>query len=49
MVKEKTVFVLVTDKAYFNKASITIHELKTLGNWSGDIVLITIDFDLEKN
>jgi hypothetical protein len=48
MVKEKTVFVLVTDKAYFNKASITIHELKTIGNWFGDIVLITIDFDLEK-
>lgn len=44
---QKTVFVLVTDKAYMYKASVTINDLKTIGNWHGDIVLITIDFDLD--
>jgi hypothetical protein len=44
-----TVFVLVTDKMYFNKACVTINDLKTIGNWRGDIVLITIDFELEEN
>ena len=49
MVEDKTVFVLVTDKGYFNKAFITINDLKTIGNWQGDIVLITIDFDLQED
>jgi hypothetical protein len=44
---ENTVFVLVTDKSYFYKSVVTINDLKTVGNWHGDIVLITIDFDLE--
>jgi hypothetical protein len=44
-----TVFVLVTDNAYFNKACVTINDLKTIGNWHGDIVLITIDFYLDDN
>ena len=44
---DDTVFVLVTDNAYFYKANVTINDLKTVGNWGGDIVLITIDFDLE--
>jgi hypothetical protein len=43
-----TVFVLLTDKAYMYKASVTINDLKMVGNWHGDIVLITIDFDLEE-
>jgi hypothetical protein len=43
-----TVFVLVTDERYFNKADVTINDLKTTGNWHGDVVLITIDFDLEE-
>ena len=47
--KEKTVFVLVTDEAYFYKASVTINDLRTIGNWHGDIVLITIDFALDDN
>jgi hypothetical protein len=42
-----TVFVLVTDQSYFYKACATINDLRTIGNWHGDIVLITIDFDLE--
>jgi hypothetical protein len=45
--EDKTVFVLATDKAYMQKASVTINDLRTIGNWYGDIVLITIDFDLE--
>jgi hypothetical protein len=46
---EDTIFVLVTDYAYFYKAHVTIHDLLTIGNWKGKIVLITIDFDLDKN
>ena len=44
-----TVFALVTDLNYFNKAKRTIIDLRTKGNWSGDIVLITINFDLNIN
>jgi len=44
-----TVFVLVTDQLYFYKACVTIQDLRTIGNWLGDIVLITIDFDLEES
>lgn len=45
---EKTTFVLVTDQNYFFKASVTIHDLRTVGKWEGDLVLITIDFNLEE-
>jgi hypothetical protein len=44
-----TVFTLVTDLNYFNKAKRTIIDLRSKGNWSGDIVLLTIDFDLNSN
>lgn len=44
-----TVFVLVSDYNYFYKACTTINDLVTVGRWNGDIVLITIDFDLSKN
>jgi hypothetical protein len=47
--KENAVFVLVTDKAYFYKATVTVNDLKTIGNWYGEIVMITIDFDLEEH
>lgn len=46
---ENTIFVLVTDKAYLYKASATINDLKTIGNWHGGIVMITIDFDLDND
>ena len=42
-----TVFALVTDKSYFNKATVTINDLRKVGNWNGDIVLVTIDFNLD--
>lgn len=44
---DKTVFTLVTDYAYFRKAIITINDLRNIGKWIGDIILITIDFDLD--
>jgi len=44
-----TVFTLVTDLNYFNKARRTIIDLRTKGNWHGDIVLITLNFDLNTN
>lgn len=39
-----TVFVTLCDKTYFSKACRTIGELKTNGQWKGDIVLLAIDF-----
>ena len=47
MNNNKTVFVLATDAQYFTKACVTINDLRTIGNWHGDIVLITIGFDLQ--
>jgi len=45
----KTAFVLVTDSIYFNKVKRTIIDLRSVGNWKGEIVLITIDFKLNNN
>ena len=47
--KEDTTFVIVTDLNYLNKAKRTIIDLRTKGNWQKDIVLITIDFNLNNN
>jgi hypothetical protein len=44
-----TVFTLVTDRQYFDKAKKTIIDLRSKGNWTKDIVLVTIDFDLNAN
>jgi hypothetical protein len=44
-----TVFTLVTDLKYFQKAKRTIIDLRSKGNWHGEIVLITIDFNLNLN
>ena len=44
-----TVFALVTDHNYFNKAKRTIIDLRSKGNWNGQIVLVTIDFNLNSN
>lgn len=46
---EKTVFTLVTDLKYFDKAKRTIIDLRSRGKWGGEIVLVTIDFDLPSN
>jgi len=45
----ETIFTIVTDLKYYNKAKRTIIDLRTKGNWNGEIVLITIDFDLNTN
>jgi hypothetical protein len=47
--KGDTVFALITDEKYFNKAKITIRDLRLKGNWTGPIVVATIDFYLNKN
>lgn len=44
-----TVFTLITDKSYLYKVMVTINDLRTAGAWLGDIVLVTIDFDLDEN
>jgi hypothetical protein len=46
---DTTIFSLVTDLKYFNKAKRTIFDLRSKGNWNGEIVLITIDFNLNQN
>jgi len=43
-----TAFVLVTDIQYLYKAKTTINDLRTIGHWFGDIVLITIGFQLDE-
>jgi hypothetical protein len=40
-----TVFVTLCDTAYFWKAQLTIQELRRAGEWYGEVVLITVDFD----
>jgi lipopolysaccharide biosynthesis glycosyltransferase len=47
--KKNTAVVIVTDKKYFKRAEQTIIDVRTRGNWKSDIVLITIDFDLNHN
>jgi len=42
-VKMTTVFVLVTDERYLSNAKKTIIDLRAVGQWNGDIVLINVD------
>jgi lipopolysaccharide biosynthesis glycosyltransferase len=44
-----TAVVLITDKNYFKRAEKTIIDIRTKGKWYDTIVLITIDFELNKN
>lgn len=39
-----SVFVTLCDSSYYEKAKRTIHDLRTRGQWNGDIVLIAVDF-----
>lgn len=43
------VFVLVCDKKYLPKAKRTIEDLRSVGAWRGDLILITVGFILNKN
>lgn len=45
----RTAFVLVTDQDYFHKATRTIMDIRGVGNWKGEIVIITLDFDLTED
>lgn len=49
MTHAHTAFVLVSDQLYYPKAKRTILDLRSKGNWRGDIVLVTIDFQLNSN
>jgi hypothetical protein len=40
-----TVFVTLTDRGYFPRALRTIEDLRTNGQWIGDIVLVAVDFE----
>lgn len=44
-----TVVVTLTDKTYYTKAKRTIIDVRTRGQWLGDIVLITVGFDASPN
>lgn len=45
----KTVVVTLTDKQYYHKAKRTIIDTRIKGEWAGDIVLITVGFDVSSN
>lgn len=45
----RTVVVTLTDKNYFNKAKRTIADVRSRGEWRGDIVLLTVEFDAPRN
>jgi len=47
--KSKTVFVILADSNYYGKAKRTVIDLRSRGNWRGDIVFITINFNLNAN
>lgn len=44
-----TVFVTLTDQAYFSKALRTLQDLRKRGQWQGDMLLITVGFDVSLN
>ena len=47
--EEKIVFVLLTDENYFNKCKKTILDLKSIGKWIGDVVVISVNFNIPDN
>ena len=44
-----TVVVTLTDQPYFHKCKRTLQDIRTRGEWTGDLVLITVGFDAPKN
>ena len=44
-----TVVVTLTDLAYFRKAKRTICDIRARGEWTGDLILITVGFHASKN
>jgi hypothetical protein len=45
----KSVVVTLSDQAYFHKARRTITDVRSRGEWSGDLVLITVGWDAPRN
>jgi hypothetical protein len=45
----KTVVVTLTDENYFSKAKRTIIDVRSRGEWTGDLVLITVGFTPSQN
>lgn len=46
---DKTVVVFICNQTYFLKARRSIIDVRSKGEWHGDLVLITIDFNLNPN
>ena len=44
-----TVFVIVSDEKYYTKAKKTIADLRSIGEWRGDIVYISVGFNISNN
>jgi hypothetical protein len=45
----KTAVVTLTDQGYFHKAKRTIIDIRSRGQWMGDLVLITVGFNAPQN
>ena len=45
----KTVVVTLTNEGYYHKAKRTIIDIRSRGEWTGDVVLITVGFDANRN
>ena len=45
----RTVVVTLTDHVYYHKARRTIVDIRSRGEWTGDLVLITVGFDAPTN
>jgi len=45
----RTVVVTLTDQGYFHKAKRTIMDVRSRGEWTGDLVLLTVGFDAPRN
>ena len=45
----KTVVVTLTDQGYFHKCKRTILDIRSRGEWTGDLILITVGFDAPRN
>jgi len=43
----QTVFVTLCDQAYFPRARQTIADLRVRGRWSGEVLLLTVGFDVD--
>lgn len=46
---DKTVVVTLTDAGYFSRAKRTIIDIRSRGEWTGDVVLITVGFMAPRN